>query len=510
MPADNLDSLADLSDRHDVCPPCLFVVFGATGDLVARKIAPALYNLECDGLLAEQAAVVGVARRPFRDEQFRDQMLQAIRTHSRRQPIDEDRWRAFAARWHYQAAQVDQPRHYAALAERLAALDERYGAAGSRVFYLALPPAAFGTVGDNLGRAGLNRPGRPDGFVRLVVEKPFGQDLASARLLNRTLRQHFEEPQIYRIDHYLGKETVQNLLVFRFANAIIDPLMNRQYVDRVEITAAETVGMERRRGQYYDDAGALRDMVQNHLFQLLTLTAMEAPVRLIGEAVRDEKVKVLQAVKPMTPHEAAACTVRGQYGPGDGQPGYLQEEGVAAGSRTETYVALKLFIDNGRWSGVPFLLRTGKRMAAKSTQIVVFFRREPADLFLREGCDMRSENRLAIRIQPDEGISLSFDAKVPGVRMLLRPVKMDFRYDVAFPSGSPESYEHLLLDATRGEPTSFLRRDVVEAAWNIVDNIRLAWQSTGRPELIPYAPGTWGPQQADSLLDDPYKRWQSV
>ena len=402
---------------------------------------------------------------------------------------------------------MDEPGEFAAQKERLAEIDRAYGTAGGRVFYLAMPPETYPALAENLGAADLHRRSAPGGWARVVVEKPFGRDAESARELNRRLLETWDESQIYRIDHYLGKETVQNVLVFRFANAAFEPLFNRQAVDRVEITAGETVGMEGRRGPYYETTGALRDMVQNHLMQLLALTAMEAPARLDGESIRDEKVKVLRAIRPLLPEEVAERTVRGQYGSAEGVPAYREEAGVSADSPVETYAAAKLFVDNWRWAGVPFYLRTGKRLAAKATQVVIVFRREPIRLFDADGCDLRGENRLAIRIQPREGISLSFDAKVPGLRMLLRPVKMDFEYQASFESGSPEAYEHLLLDAIRGEPALFLRGDEVDGAWRIVDSVRWAWDHAGKPPLAAYAPGSWGPEHADRLFGSPYRRW---
>jgi len=488
-------------------PPCVFVLFGATGDLAARKIAPALYNLYREGLLNERIAVLGVARRPRSDEQFRDEMLEALKTHSRSQPIDMDVWSRFAPRWHYHITHIDEPAEYRTLAARLDEIDQAHGTGGSRLFYLALSPTAFSEVAGQLAAAGLNRPAREDGFVRLVVEKPFGRDLASARQLNRSLLAGFDESQIYRIDHYLGKETVQNILVFRFANAIFEELFSRKYVQQVQITVAESVGMEGRRGPYYETVGAMRDMMQNHVLQLLSLVAMEVPSRMDSQSIRDEKVKVLKCIRPLTPEQAATQTVRGQYLGDDDGPSYRTESGVDASSQVETYAGMRLAINNWRWSGVPFYLRTGKRLARKVTNVVFVFKREPLSLFDNLACDLRGANQLIIRVAPDEGISLVFDAKVPGVKMLFRPVRMDFHYETSFESATPEAYEHLVLDAVGGDATLFIRSDEVEESWRLVDSIRSAWDVSGRPELQMYAPGSWGPDAAQLLLEDPYQRW---
>lgn len=500
--------MTDLTtNEYPTAPPCLFVLFGCTGDLAARKIAPALYNLARDGRLDERFAVVGVSRRDWSDPTLREHMREAIAKYSRRE-LDKNTWEAFAERWHYQQVRVDEPGDYDALADRLARLDEQYQTGCSRVVYLAMPPEFYQPVTEHFGRVRFNRPICDGGFSRLIVEKPFGHDRASAAALNEHIhRQGFDESQVFRIDHYLGKEQVQNILIFRFANALFEPFFSREHVQRVEITTAEAVGMEGRRGPYYEKTGALRDMVQNHMLQLLALVAMDRPGCLRCDAIRDAKLALLQAIEPMTPSQVARCTVRGQYVGSGNQPAYRQEQGVAEDSQVETFAALRLGIDNDRWRCVPFYLRTGKALARKMSQIVLTFRREVPDLFAGEQCDMRGQNRLVIRITPEEGIALHFDAKVPGAQTLLRPVSMDFRYDSAFDSASPEAYEQLLLDAMRGDATLFIRGDEIDAAWAVVDPIRTAWDAGAGPELEFYRPGSWGPAGAEEIFQDPYQSW---
>ena len=491
--------------------PCTVVIFGATGDLTHRKLVPALYNLQRERLLPPGFSVVGFARRDWSDDFFRDSLLNDAKEFSR-SGIEPALWDSFAQGVSYVQSSFDDPAGYQKLAERLRELDEQRGASGNRLFYLSTPPESYATIIQQLGAAGLARsPG--EGWTRIIIEKPFGRDLGSARALNAEVHKVFDESQVYRIDHYLGKETVQNILVFRFANGIFEPLWDRRYVDHVQITVAETVGLEGR-GGYYEHAGAMRDMVQNHLMQLLTLTAMEPPIGYRADAVRDEKVKVLRAIRPIAPEQVEQFTVRGQYGPGTagGQavPGYRQEEGVAPDSNTETYVALQFYIDNWRWAGVPFLLRTGKRLPKRVSEIAIQFRSAPLMLFDSGPLSDIEPNVLAMQVQPDEGITLRFDSKVPGQVNQIRPVTMDFRYNAAFGVESPEAYERLLLDAMLGDSTLFTRSDEVEASWSLITPIHQGWAQTAPPAFPNYDAGTWGPKAADALLGKEWRAWRRL
>jgi len=505
--------------RQDLPPaavpqPCCVVLFGATGDLTQRKLVPALYNLARQGFLPAGFTIVGAARRDWSDDQFREEMHAAVSEHSRHKPVLPEVWRDFARNVFYQRVRFDEEADYAALRERLDTLAARRQTPGHRLYYLATAPEYFAPVAGHLHAASLVTAPHESAWSRLVVEKPFGTDLASARELNRRLHAAFDESQIFRIDHYLGKETVQNILALRFANAIFEPVWNRRYVDHVQITVAERVGMEGRRGQYYDTAGATRDMVQNHMMQLLSLVAMEPPGAIDARAIRDEKLKVVRAIQPLVGPGATGAWVRGQYGPGTfaRQPmkGYRQEEEVAADSRTETYAALRLYVDTWRWSGVPFYLRTGKRLPKRLTEIAIQFRSPPKAMFASAEQLPQAPNQLVLRVQPDEGISLSFEAKMPGMRMKLQPVRMDFRYGSSFGGDSPEAYERLLLDAMLGDATLFTGADEVDYSWQLISPLLDAWSASEPPSFPNYEAGTWGPAKADQLFPEASSHWRRL
>ncbi|MHB8630429.1 MAG: glucose-6-phosphate dehydrogenase [Candidatus Limnocylindria bacterium] len=484
--------------------PCALVIFGATGDLTARKIVPALYNLALQRLLPAAFVVVGAARQPLSSERFRENLHADLVKFSRTKPINEDAWASFADGVHY--VSTKDPSGYDTLRETLADLDAHAGTDGNRLFYLATPPSAYGPIVDQLKGHRLTENVR----ARVVVEKPFGHDLTSATELSRKLQGVFTEDEIFRIDHYLGKETVQNILVLRFANGIFEPIWNRQYVDHVQITVAESLGIEER-GAYYEQAGALRDIVQNHLLQLVALVGMEPPVSFDAKAVRDEKLKVLRAIRPIAEEDANSNVVRGQYGTGfiEGAPvrAYRQEDGIAPTSKTETFLAIRAFIDNWRWEGTPFYLRTGKRLPKRTTEIAIQFRAAPHAVFSEEAADGMEPNALVLRIQPDEGISLRFGAKVPVQGIRIRSVNMDFVYGASFTVDAPDAYETLILDALRGDATLFTRQDEVEQQWRFVDPIARAW-AAGRGDLPIYPAGTWGPEEADLLIGRDGRTWR--
>jgi glucose-6-phosphate 1-dehydrogenase len=494
--------------------PCVMVIFGASGDLTQRKLIPALYNLANERLLPGGFSVVGFARREWDNEQFRSKLHDATSTFSRSKPLAPEVWQSFADGLFFQHGDYDNPDSYAALKKRLDWIDRERGTNGNRVYYLATPPDAYATIANQLGRAGLtnNASEGGSGWTRIIVEKPFGRDLESAHELNQQLQQSFAEHEIYRIDHYLGKETVQNILVFRFANGIFEPIWNRQYVDHVQITVGETVGVEGR-GGYYERSGVIRDMVQNHMLQLLTLVGMEPPTSFDADTVRDEKVKVLRALRPIAPDDVDAFTVRGQYGAGaiagETVPGYREEEGVDPHSNTETFAAFKFFVDSWRWAGVPFYLRSGKRLPKRITEIAVQFREAPHLLF-RDSGQQPEANLLVMKIQPDEGISLRFSSKVPGAGSSIRPVTMDFRYGNSFGVASPEAYERLLLDCMLGDSTLFTRNDEVEAQWSLITPIIEGWHASAPPPFANYEAGVWGPRAAHEFIAQDGRSWRRL
>jgi glucose-6-phosphate 1-dehydrogenase len=501
--------------------PCVVVIFGATGDLTKRKLMPALYALAADGLLPPGFSIVGAGRTEQSTDEFRRAMREAVEKHGR-VPLRDDVWNVFAGGLRYCAVDLGREDGLKPLHETLAAVDRERGTAGNRIFYFSIPPSGFVPLAKRLCDEGLSHP-EGGAFSRMVVEKPFGRDLKSARELNNALHSAFSEEQIFRIDHYLGKETVQNLLVFRFANGIFEPLWNRRYIDHIQITVAENIGVEGR-GEYYEESGALRDIIQNHVMQLVAIVGMEAPSNFRAETVRDEKVKLLRAVRPIHPDDALSHTVRGQYGPGwiDGErvPGYREERGVDPHSVRETFVAMKVDIDNWRWAGTPFYLRTGKRLPKRATEIAIQYRRvphfpfdgstaTPAGLLPVDSID---PNLLVLRIQPDEGITLRFSAKVPGQSMRIRTVNMDFLYGSAFLKESPEAYERLLLDCMLGDATLFAREDEVEEAWRFCTAILDGWRAhPPRVEDFPnYEAGSWGPRAARDFMARDGRQWRRL
>jgi glucose-6-phosphate 1-dehydrogenase len=489
--------------------PCVLVLFGATGDLAHRKVIPAMYQLWRTNLLPHEFVLLAVGRRPYEDDSFRDEVRRSLEQFSRVLPLDEPAWRSFKERIRYQLCDFGDPSGFDGLVTVLDDLDQEEGTRGNRLFYLATQPSQFAEIVGQLGRVGLDHERLDGGWRRVVIEKPFGHDLDSAKRLNREVGKVFRESQVYRIDHYLGKETVRNLLVFRFGNGIFEPLWNRRYVDHVQITVAESIGIENR-GAFYEETGAVRDVLQNHLLQLVSLVAMEPPATFEADALRDEKVKVLRAIGTH-PADQTTEVVRGQYGPGwvaaTPVPGYRQEEDVDPQSETETYVAARLLIDDWRWSGVPFYVRTGKRLPKRSTEIAIQFRAVPHHLFRETSSE---PDLLAIRIQPDEGIMLRFGAKVPGLGLNVRSVTMDFTYGSAFNVDSPDAYETLILDALQGDASLFTRADEVEEAWSIVDPFIDAWADAGPPDFPNYEAGTWGPDSADEMLAREGRRWRRI
>jgi glucose-6-phosphate 1-dehydrogenase len=480
--------------------PCALVIFGASGDLTHKKLMPALYALMVRRLLPPRFAIVGVARSEQDDDAFREDLKQAVQKYARDE-FREDVWNELAEAIHYVAADFADEGGVDKLATLLERLDEERDLGGNRVYYLAVPPAVFPTIVDALGKRRSAK-----GWTRLIVEKPFGYDLQSARELNELLRREFDEREIFRIDHYLGKETVQNMLALRFANGIFEPIWNRQFIDHVQITVAESIGIEGRAG-YYEQAGAIRDIFQNHLLQLLALTAMEPPIDFTAESVRNEKVKVLKSIHTPGPKSV----VRGQYGRGyiEGEevPAYREEAGVAPDSQTETFVAAKLYVDNWRWADTPIYVRMGKRLARRETTIAIQFKRAPHPPFAETAAEELRPNVLLIHVQPDEGVSLAIGAKVPGLGMKIRTVHMDFLYGGAFRTGMPDAYERLILDALLGDATLFTRADEIEEQWLLVDSIVAGWQRE-RPSFPNYAAGTWGPPSSDALLHRDGRSWR--
>lgn len=497
--------------KHRGAPPTVIVIFGASGDLTARKLIPALFNLAQDSLLPNDFYLIGFGRTKLSDQEFAISTRESITKYSRR-PLTQEIWDRIEKQTFFQTANYDDPSAFKALSTRILDIEKNLGRDLQLLFYISTPPTLFKPILENLGASGLASHHKGTPLVsKIIIEKPFGRDLASAKELNCIIRKEFAEEQVYRIDHYLGKETVQDLLVQRFANAIFEPIWNLKYVEYVEITVAEDIGIAER-GGYYDQSGALRDMIQNHTMQLLSLVAMEPPISTKPEDIRDEKVKLLKAIQPVNLQISGGDVIRGQYTEGlihgNKVVGYLEEDGINPLSSTETYVALRLNINNWRWNGVPFYIRSGKRMARRVSEIAIHFRPAPGNLFKEANKFERIQNSFVIQIQPDEGTTLLFNSKVPGLETQIQPVKMHFRYATTFGSNTPEAYERLILDAIIGDSTLFIRGDEAEASWKIYTPILEFWENNGNKGLETYSAGSWGPLAADLLLAERNHVWR--
>jgi glucose-6-phosphate 1-dehydrogenase len=492
---------------------CTLVIFGGSGDLARRRLIPAVYNLLLDGLLPSKFAVIGLGRKPMTDQEFRNLVREGVAKHSR-QALKEDTWKNFEPHLFYIRGENHEPQTFINLRAKAEELERSLQLPGNRIFYLSIPPSSFAAVCQGLSQAGLaTAPGPGPGYSRIIVEKPVGRDLASAKEINEVTGKVFDESQIFRIDHYLGKETVQNLMVVRFANSIFEPLWNHKYIDHVQITVSETEGVGTR-ASYYEEAGALRDMIQNHLLQLLCLVAMEPPYSLDPDVVRNAKMEVLRCLRPIVGRDVEQYTVRAQYAEGTAHggpiPGYRRDKGVNPDSTTETYVAVKAFVENWRWSGVPFYLRTGKALPKRASEIAVQFKDIPQILFNVDPANPQPPNVLTLRIQPDEGLSLRVVSRVPGTRAETHPVEMDFQYCEVFGRPSPEAYERLLLDVMAGDASRFMRRDAVEASWAWVTKILEGWAQQKLRWLPEYTAGTWGPVEAERMIQNDGRRWREL